>query len=72
MMNLGYDWSDFARQNDPRWETSHGYCSGCGEANDLSDMEVCDWCVIGHINGPNAHFCNNCWQLHNNKEHQDD
>jgi hypothetical protein len=71
MMNLGMDWSDIAKRNDPRFPKSHGYCSGCGEANDLSDMEVCDWCVIGHINGPNAHFCNNCWQLHNNKEHQD-
>ena len=72
MMPLGYDWSDFARKNDPRFPKSHGLCAGCGEEFDVSDMDDCELCLDDRKTGRPPALCSDeCLQLHNNKEHQD-
>ena len=73
MMHLGYDWSDIARRNDPRFPKSHGPCAECREEFDVSDMDDCEDCLEDRKTGINPALCSDeCLQLHNNKEHQDD
>ena len=73
MMHLGYDWSDIAKKNDPRFPKSHGPCAECGEEFDVSDMDDCEDCLEDPKTGINPALCSDeCLQLHNNKEHQDD
>ena len=73
MMNLGMDWSDIAKKNDPRFPKSHGLCAECGEEFDVSDMDDCEDCFEDPKTGITPPLCSGeCSQLHNNKEHQDD
>ena len=72
MMNLGMDWSDIAKRNDPRFPKDNGLCAGCGEEFDVSDMDDCEGCLEDRNTGINPAICSDeCLQLHNNKEHQD-